>query len=97
MVSDDSVPIELVFELPELLEGPVKLPNGQIVNIGDTIEHKTLGIGRVLRFSTYHDELGILLFVEFANDRHELIGQTFVRKITAETGDSNDEGSSSAT
>lgn len=81
MVSDEKPPTEFVVELPELLAGPVTLPNGDVVHIGDQVEHASAGIGKVMRISTYHDELGILLFVEFPNDRHELVGLSFVKKV----------------
>lgn len=81
MVSDESLPVEFVFELPELLKGPVKLPDGQLVDIGDKVEHQSLGVGRVLRISTYHDDLGILLFVEFPNFQHELLCLDGVKKV----------------
>ncbi len=81
MVSDESPPVEFVFELPELLKGPVKLPDGQLVDIGDKVEHQSLGVGRVLRISTYHDDLGILLFAEFPNFQHELLCLDGVKKV----------------
>ncbi len=81
MVSDESPVFEFGLELPEHLDGPVTLPNGSQVDIGDFVEHSSLGVGKVYRIATYHDELGILLCVEFPNDRHEMLGVNFVRKV----------------
>lgn len=72
---------EIEIELPEHISGPIKLANGDLVDIGDRIEHPTLGIGTIYRIATYHDELGILLCVEFANSQHEMIGLRLPKKL----------------
>jgi len=56
-----------------------------------------LGIGKLYRIATYHDELGVLLCVEFPNNQHEMLGLNFVRKVNPETGKSPGGGSSSNT
>ncbi len=81
MSDDNQPPFEIVLELPELLKDPVVLPNGDVVDVGDMIEHTSLGVGKVIRIATYHDHLGILLCVEFPNDQHEMLGLNFVRKV----------------
>jgi len=81
MASDDQPPYEIVLELPELLQGPYSLPNGDLLSIGDTIEHVECGIGKVIRFATYHDHMGILVCVEFPNNEHEMLGMNFIRKV----------------
>jgi len=97
MVSEEPPTVEFVLELPEHLEGPLKLPNGDTVDVGDMIEHTSLGIGKLYRIATYHDELGVLLCVEFPNNQHEMLGLNFVRKVNPETGKSPGGGSSSNT
>lgn len=79
-MSENTPRIELEVELPEHVSGPVKLANGDFVDIGDKIEHPTLGIGAIYRIATYHDELGILLCVEFANSQHQMIGLKLATK-----------------
>lgn len=83
MAPEDQPPYEIVLNLPELLDGPVTLQSGEILSIGDMVEHVECGIGTVVRFSTYHDHMGILVFVEFPNDRHELLGLTYVKKVNS--------------
>lgn len=94
MVSEEPLPFEFVLELPEHLEGPLTLPNGDIVDVGDMIEHTSLGVGKLYRIATYHDDLGILLCVEFPNNQHEMLGLNYVRKVTHSSEKSPAGGSS---
>lgn len=73
--------VEIELQLPEHLKGPGKLPNGDMVDIGDRIEHPDCGVGTVYRIATFHDHLGILLCVEFPNNVHEMVGLNFVKKV----------------
>lgn len=82
MVSDDS-PIEIILELPELLKEPVTLPDGDVVDIGDYVEHRTFGVGQIYRIATYHDHLGILLCVEYPNGDDQMLCLDVVKKVNA--------------
>lgn len=81
MIDGEGTPFEIALELPELIDGPVSLPSGEILAIGDKIQHEECGIGLVIRFATYHDSMGLLVCAEFPNDRHEMLGVNFVRKV----------------
>lgn len=70
----------MVMQLPEHLPGPVSLPNGESVSIGDRVKHPDFGTGTVYRIATYHDELGTLLCVEFASGIEKMLGLAFVEK-----------------
>jgi len=83
VVSDDS-PIEIILELPELLKEPVALPDGDVVDIGDYVEHRTFGVGQIYRIATYHDHLGILLCVEYPNGEDRMLCLDVVRKVNPE-------------
>lgn len=84
MVPNDSgIPIDLVFELPELLDGPVELPTGEVVQIGDQVEHRTFGIGTVFRIATYHDHLGTLLCVRYPTGEKRMLCLDVVKKVTS--------------
>lgn len=80
-MTEQTPQFEIDLDLPEHLDGPVQLPNGELVNIGDWIEHPDCGVGKVYRIATYHDHLGILLCVEFPGNVHEMIGLRFVKKV----------------
>jgi hypothetical protein len=84
MTSED-LPVEIVLELPELLKEPATLPNGDLVDIGDYVEHRTFGIGRVYRVATYHDHLGILLCVEYPNGEDRMLCLDVVNKVKSPT------------
>jgi hypothetical protein len=82
MTDQEEIPeFEMEITLPDHLKGPVTLPNGDSVDIGDSVEHIDLGIGKIYRIATYHDKLGILLCVEFAGGRDEMLGLNFVKKV----------------
>lgn len=83
MIDDNQPPFEIVLELPELLQGPYALPNGEMLYIGDMIEHVECGVGKVIRFATYHDHMGVLVCVEFPNNEHEMFGMNFIRKVAS--------------
>lgn len=83
MVSEDKALVEIELELPEHLPGPVKLPDGALVDIGDKVVHSRLGVGTVYRIATYHDDLGVLLCIEFPDDVHEMICLDGVKKVTS--------------
>ncbi len=87
MVSDD-LPIEIILELPELLKEPVALPDGDVVDIGDYVEHRTFGVGQIYRIATYHDHLGILLCVEYPNGEDRMLCLDVVKKVNPEDGKS---------
>lgn len=81
MVSEDKAIVEIELELPEHLSGPVELPDGELVDIGDKVIHARLGVGTVYRIATYHDDLGVLLCIEFPDDVHEMICLDGVKKV----------------
>lgn len=81
MVSDDKVPVDILLELPELLEKPVLMPSGEYLAIGDSVEHPQFGIGSVIRIATYHDDHGVVIRVKFPNDVYKTLGLKFVRKV----------------
>lgn len=83
--------------MPEHLEGPVQLPNGDFVDIGDRVEHQTFGIGEVFRIATYHDDLGILLCVEYPNGEDRMLCLDVVKKVTPASEKSPGGGSLGAT
>lgn len=87
MVSDDLL-IEIILELPELLKEPVALPDGDVVDIGDYVEHRTSGVGQIYRIATYHDHLGILLCVEYPNGEDRMLCLDVVKKVNPEDGKS---------
>ena len=87
MVSDDLL-IEIILELPELLKEPVALPDGDVVDIGDYVEHRTFGVGQIYRIATYHDHLGILLCVEYPNGEDRMLCLDVVKKVNPEDGKS---------
>ncbi len=72
---------EVEMQLPEHLPGPVTLPNGDSVCIGDRVKHADFGTGTVYRIATYHDELGVLLCVEFPSGIDKMLGLSFVEKV----------------
>lgn len=84
MASNEEAPLEIVLELPDHLEGPVQMPSGEQVSIGDDVEHPDFGVGKVFRIATYHDELGILLCVEYSDGTHKMLGINFVKKVNSE-------------
>jgi hypothetical protein len=45
MTIKNDPPIEIDMTLPEILEGPVELPSGGLVAVGDKVDHAELGIG----------------------------------------------------
>jgi hypothetical protein len=73
MANEEKPPFEIELQLPELLEGPVTLPNGDVIQVGDKIEHSDFGVGEVYRIATYHDNLGILLCVDFPNGDEKML------------------------
>lgn len=73
--------IDVDVEMPEHLEGPVTLPNGDIVSIGDAVQHKKFGVGLVYRIATYHNDLGVLLCVEFPDNLHKMLCLDVVNKV----------------
>lgn len=81
MDTDDKSQFEIVLEMPDFVKGPVCLPTGDMVTEGDIVEHSTLGRGKIIRFSTYHDDLGILLFVEFPDKRYAKLCLDVVNKV----------------
>ncbi|MBX9720681.1 MAG: hypothetical protein K2X81_04755 [Candidatus Obscuribacterales bacterium] len=81
MTLGENSPLEIILELPEHLDGPAKMPSGELVAIGDEVEHHDFSVGRVFRIATYHDELGILLCVEYADGTHKMLGLKFVKKL----------------
>lgn len=81
MTTDNENPIEINLLLPDILEGPVELPSGGIVAVGDKVEHAELGVGEVIRIGTYHDHVGILLFCDFPDNPSQTIGIAFVKKV----------------
>lgn len=97
MASNEKVPVEIILELPEHLEGPVRMPSGEQVSIGDEVEHPDFGVGRVFRIATYHDELGVLLCVEYSDGSHKMLGINFVKKVNLGNEKSPGGGSFSAT
>ncbi len=78
---ENDKPVEVLFELPDLLEGPIELPSGGMVGIGDKVEHPEYGIGNVFRVGTYHDDLGPFVFCDFPNHPSKMIGIAFVKKV----------------
>ncbi|MBN8662599.1 MAG: hypothetical protein J0M35_19680 [Candidatus Obscuribacter phosphatis] len=82
MVSDDKVPIEIVLELPEILDAPVLMPSGEYLAAGDSVEHPEFGVGKVVRIATYHDDLGIVLRIEYPDSTHKTLGLNFVKKVS---------------
>ncbi|MCA0315024.1 MAG: hypothetical protein LCH63_14490 [Candidatus Melainabacteria bacterium] len=81
MVSDDSQPVDIMLELPEILEHPVLMPSGEYLSIGEYVEHPEFGVGRVTRIATYHDDLGIIIRVEYPDHKHRTLGLKFVHKV----------------
>lgn len=81
MVTDDKVPFEIELELPELLEGPVRLASGELVDVGDSVIHPSFGVGKIYRVITYHDAHGVLLCVEFPNGEEKMLGLKLVKKV----------------
>lgn len=88
---------EIELEMPEHLDGPVQLPNGDLVDVGDKVEHRTFGIGEVFRIATYHDHLGILLCVEYPNGDDRMLCLDVVKKAAPSSEKSPGVGSSNAT
>jgi len=84
-VSEQSQYFEIDVEMPEHLEGPVTLPDGDTVSIGDSVQHEKFGVGSVYRIATYHDHLGILLCVEFPNNFHKMLCLDVVKKVKPST------------
>jgi hypothetical protein len=83
MVSDDRTPIDIMIELPDILENPVLMPSGEYLAIGDMVEHPEFGVGRVIRIATYHDDLGIVIRVEYPDQTNKTLGLQFVRKVAS--------------
>ncbi len=81
MTDKKNAEIEMVIELPELSDGPVVLPDGSSVRIGDNVSHEEFGTGTIYRIANYHDDLGILLCVEFSGGVEKMLGIDFVRKV----------------
>lgn len=97
MVPEDSPPFEMVLELPEHIDGPVELANGDMVDVGDSVQHPDYGIGKVYRIATYHDEYGVLLCVEFPGNQHKMLGLKLVKKFEPSNQKSPGGGSFNAT
>jgi hypothetical protein len=84
MTTKNDPSVEITMALPDILEGPVELPSGDMVAVGDKVEHAELGIGEVIRIGTYYDHVGILLFCDFPGNPSQTIGIAFVRKYREE-------------
>jgi hypothetical protein len=82
MVSDDNQPVDVMLELPEILDNPVLMASGDYLTIGDQVEHEEFGVGKVTRIATYHDDLGIIIRVEYPDSTHRTLGLKFVKKVT---------------
>ncbi len=71
---------EIEIRMPRLLDGPIMLEDGTTLDIGDKVEHKTFGVGKVLRLS-HSEKLGNLVYVEFESGKDEIFGIDFVKKL----------------
>lgn len=80
--SDDPIQIDMVLELPRILEGPLVLSDGSTLSVGDRVEHATLGTGTIIRLFEY-SELGPGVFVDFGNEVEDMIGVGFVKKVVS--------------
>jgi hypothetical protein len=81
-MTDEKTPeVEMVIELPELSDGPVALPDGSLVKVGDKVSHDEFGTGTIYRVANYHDDLGVLLCVEFPNGIEKMLSVDFVKKV----------------
>jgi len=83
MVSDDEMPVDIMIELPDILENPVLMPSGEYLAIGDKVEHSEFGVGRVIRIATYHDDLGVVIRVDYPDKTYKTLGLQFVRKFVS--------------
>jgi len=74
------VEIEMVVEMPRIIEGPIILADGTSLSIGDRVEHVNLGTGTIIRLFEYRD-LGPGVFVDFGNDVQKQIGAAYATKV----------------
>lgn len=74
--------IEMSITLPTILEEPLELKDGTILNVGDSVEYPDLGVGVVQRIWRY-DSIGICLYIDFGNGVKEEIHPDFVRKVAS--------------
>lgn len=70
----------MVVELPLILNEPLKLANGNILSVGDEVEHSKFGRGNILRIWKYKD-LGICLYIDFGSNIREEVLPEYVTKL----------------
>lgn len=80
--SNQVTEIDMVVEMPRIIDGPIVLADGTTLSIGDRVEHKNLGTGTIIRLFEYR-ELGPGVFVDFGNDVQKQIGAGFVKKLAS--------------
>lgn len=71
---------DLEINLPKILTGPITLSDGTTLDVGDKVEHRTFGIGKVRRVS-HSEKLGNLVYVDFESGKDEILGVSFVKKV----------------
>jgi hypothetical protein len=81
--TDQADEIDMVVEMPRIVDGPIVLADGTTLSIGDRVQHVNLGTGTIIRLFEYR-ELGPGVFVDFGNGVQKQIGMNFVKK-TANT------------
>jgi hypothetical protein len=78
--SKEVTEIDMVVEMPRILDGPIVLSDGTTLSNGDRVEHATLGTGTIIRLFEY-SELGQGVFVDFGNNVRDQIGIAYVKKV----------------
>jgi|GEM_PF-1750386 len=74
---------EMEITLPTILEDPVRLQDGTVLQVGDSVEYPELGVGKILRIWCY-DSIGTCLYIDFGGGVKEEIHPDFVRKVAAQ-------------
>lgn len=83
-MTDDQEPVVPQFEmeitLPTILEDPVRLQDGTVLQVGDSVEYPEIGVGKILRIWCY-ESIGTCLYIDFGGGVKEEIHPDFVRKV----------------